>query len=97
MKQTEKWVQLQVAGATVIVPADVGMKIFQLLSTGEGIYIQDYDWRSEQRWIEPIGQEACTLKIMPPETFAIMKLVGATKMEEKEAERIAKVNAKESA
>jgi len=89
----ERWVELNIKGSQVILPAKVGLKLFDALTKGEGVYVKRHDWQNDAHWIEPLESEGITLSLLTPERFAIMKLIGANKMAEKAAEQEAKEKA----
>jgi hypothetical protein len=90
----ERWIELNIRGSHVILPAKVGLKLFEALTKGEGVYYRHHDWRNDNaHWVEPLTPEGITVSLITPERFAIMKLIGANKMAEKAAEQEAKEKA----
>jgi hypothetical protein len=90
----ERWVELNIKGSHVILPAKVGLKLFDALTKGEGVYTKHHNWQTDNaHWIEPLVSEVITIGLITPERFAIMKLIGVNKMAEKAAEQEAKEKA----
>jgi hypothetical protein len=90
----ERWIELNIKGSHVILPAKVGLKLFDALTKGEGVYTKHHNWQTDNaHWIEPLVSEGITLSLLAPERFAIMKLIGVNKMAEKAAEQEAKEKA----
>lgn len=89
----DKWIELNIKGSQVILPAKVGIKLFEALTKGEGAYVKRHDWQNDAHWIEPLESEGITLSLLTPERFAIMKLIGVNKMAERAAEQEAKEKA----
>jgi hypothetical protein len=90
----ERWVELNIRGSFIILPAKVGLKLFEALTKGEGVYTKHHDWQKDNaHWVEPLASESITLSLIVPERFAIMKLIGSNKMAEKAAEQETKEKA----
>jgi hypothetical protein len=82
MSDKERWVELNIRGVRLIVPKEVGIKLFDAIVDGDNIYRREHDWSSKQEWVEPFRSEDINISIMPTERLAIMKLIGANKMQE---------------
>lgn len=89
----DKWIELNIKGSQVILPAKVGIKLFEALTKGGGAYVKRHDWQNDAHWVEPLESEGITLSLLTPERFAIMKLIGVNKMAERAAEQEAKEKA----
>lgn len=87
MSDKERWVELNIRGVKLVLPRDVGMKLFDALVDGDNIYRREYDWHSKEEWVELFDSEHVNLAIMPTERVAIMKLIGANKVLEKQQEK----------
>ena len=87
MSKTERWVELNIRGVKLVLPRDVGMKLFDALVDGDNIYRREHDWSSKQEWVELLDPECINIAIMPTERVAIMKLIGANKVLEKQQEK----------
>lgn len=87
MSNTDRWVELSIRGVKFVVPKDVGMKLFDALVDGDNIYRREYDWSSKMEWVELFNSEDINISIMPADRMAIMKLVGANKVLERQQER----------
>lgn len=77
------YMELQIKNTTIIVEKEIAMKLFDILSSGEGVYERSYDWEDKMHWVEPVLPDFITLKFVPEGEFGIMKIVGANKIEER--------------
>lgn len=80
---TKAYMELQIKSTTIVVEKDIAMKLFDILSSGEGIYDRHYDWEDKMQWVEPVLPEHIALRFIPEGDFGIMKIVGANKIEER--------------
>lgn len=80
---TKAYMELQIKSTTIVVEKDIAMKLFDILSSGEGIYDRHYDWEDKRQWVEPMLPEHTALRFIPEGEFGIMKIVGANKIEER--------------
>lgn len=87
MSDKERWVELNIRGVKLVLPRDVGMKLFDAIVDGGDVYRREYDWTSKEEWVESFNPEDIAISIMPAERFAIMKLIGANKVLEKQQEK----------
>lgn len=88
-------VEIKIKGSRIILPASTGIELFKILTSADGIYSRDYDWKDSQVWVEPLPMGEITLGVVTQESFAIMKLIGANKIAEREAERARAANEKD--
>lgn len=77
------YMELQIKNTTIVVEKDIAMKLFEILSSGEGIYERSYDWEDKMHWVEPVLPEQVALRFIPEGEFGVMKIVGANKIEER--------------
>lgn len=80
---TNAYMELQIKNTTIIVEKEIAMKLFDILSSGEGVYERSYSWEDKMHWVEPVLPDFITLKFVPEGEFGIMKIVGANKIEER--------------
>lgn len=80
---TKAYMELQIKNTAIVLEKEVAMKLFDILSNGEGVYERNYDWEDKVHWVEPVPPDYVTLKYLPEGEFGIMKIVGANKVEER--------------
>lgn len=89
MSKQEAWMEVTMAGSTFIVEKSIALKLFDLLTSGEGVYRRQYDWSDKMHWVDIVDPEQVTLKYIPAGEFAVMKIVGANKEVERQAKEAA--------
>lgn len=82
-----RYVQLHVNGYDLIFPKEVGMKLFDALVNGDEAYRREYDWNTKQEWVEPVDVGNIRVSMIQSGSFAVMKIIGANKIQERIAER----------
>jgi hypothetical protein len=93
MKQ-ESWMEINMAGNNLIVEKSIALKLFDILTSGEGVYRRQYDWNDKLYWVDIVDPEQVSLKYIPAGEFAVMKIVGANKEVERQAKEAAEREAK---
>jgi hypothetical protein len=81
--------EVTMAGSTFIVEKSIALKLFDLLTSGEGVYRRQYDWNDKMHWVDVVDPEQVTLKYIPAGEFAVMKIVGANKEVERQVKEAA--------
>ena len=94
MSKQESWMEINMGGNNLIVEKSIALKLFGILTSGEGVYRRDYDWNDKSRWVDVVDPEQVTLKYIPASEFAVMKLVGVVKRDERLAKEAAEREAK---
>jgi hypothetical protein len=99
MSKQEAWMEITMGGNALVVEKSIALKLFDILTSGEGVYRRDYDWKDKLYWVDVVTTDQVALKYIPAGEFAVMKIVGANKEEERRtkeaaerAERDAKVS-----
>ena len=83
----KRYIKLYINGHELIFPKEVGMKLFDTLVDGDEVYRMDYDWNSKQHWVEPLDEDNVRVSMLPSGEFAVMKIIGANKIQERITER----------
>lgn len=83
------WIEMQLGNATFVVEQEIGMRVFELLTSGAGLYHRDYDWDTRQNMVHPLSIDAVSMRYISAESFAMMKMLGTVRREEKLAKEMA--------
>lgn len=89
MSKQEAWMEVTMAGQAFVVEKSIALKLFDILTSGEGVYRRQYDWNDKMHWVDVVDPEQVALKYIPAGEFAIMKIVGANKEIERQAKEAA--------
>jgi hypothetical protein len=89
MSKQEAWMELSIGGMDIVVEKSIGLKLYDILTSGEGVHRRHYDWEDKMHWVDVLAPDQVCLKYIPAGEFGIMKIVGANKLEERrQKERI---------
>jgi hypothetical protein len=89
MSKQEAWMEITMGGNAIVVEKSIALKLFDILTSGEGVYRRDYDWRDKLYWVDVVTADQVALKYIPAGEFAVMKIVGANKEVERQAKEAA--------
>lgn len=93
--QDTPMVTLKLGYTTFVLPYEAGRLLFDAIASGTVYEYNEQGWGSDrEQWVEPTDHDSIKLGMIPRETMALMKIVGANKMAEKEAKRQAEREAK---
>lgn len=89
MSKQESWMEICMAGNHIVVEKSIALKLFDILTSGEGVYRRQYDWNDKLYWVDMVEADQVSLKYIPAGEFAVMKIVGANKEVERQAKEAA--------
>jgi hypothetical protein len=89
MSKQEAWMEISMGGNAIVVEKSIALKLFEILTSGEGVYRRQYDWSDKMHWVDIVDPEQVSLKYIPAGEFAVMKIVGANKEVERRAKETA--------
>jgi hypothetical protein len=89
MSKQEAWMEISMGGNAIVVEKSIALKLFEILTSGEGVYRRQYDWSDKMHWVDVVDPEQVSLKYIPAGEFAVMKIVGANKEVERRAKETA--------
>lgn len=89
MSKQESWMEICMGGNHIVVEKSIALKLFDILTSGEGVYHRQYDWNDKLYWVDVVNADQVSLKYIPAGDFAVMKIVGANKQIERQAKEAA--------
>ena len=89
MSKQEAWMEINMAGNTLVMEKSIAIKLFDILTSGEGVYRRQYDWNDKLYWVDVVEADQVALKYIPAGEFAVMKIVSANKEVERQAKETA--------